>query len=45
MYVDMVLLMYGVIACLRLNSDLGEGVPLNSLRKTGGKIETLRFVT
>ena len=36
MYVNMVLQMYSMIACLRLKSDLGRGVTPNSLRNTGG---------
>ena len=37
MCLNMVLQMYSMIACLRLNSDLGEGgVTPNSLRNTGG---------
>ena len=44
MCVDMVLLMYSIIICLRLKSDLGGGeVTLNLLRNTGGvEMETLR---
>ena len=47
MYVNMVLQMYSMIACLRLKSDLGRGVTPNSLRNTGGGVNqnvTFRYI-
>ena len=38
MYVNMVLQMYSMIACLRLKSDLGGGESPNSFRNTGGGV-------
>ena len=46
MYVNMVLQMYSMIACLRLNSDLGEGgVTPNLLRNTGGGVKSKCYVS